>query len=188
MISFFGSHTGIHPKHKIMNYHQFFLNNVRAGDTVLDIGSGKGEVAYDVAAKAGSVLGIDFSRESVDQARQQFQRDNLQFIEGDATIYPFEQTFDIVILSNVLEHIADRIALLQRLKKYAPRMLIRVPMLTRDWIVPYKKQEGFEWRLDDTHEIEYTLEEFSQEIERAGLRVISHHVDWGELYAVVERP
>ena len=42
---------GIHPKHRLMNYHAFFTDNVNAGDTVLDIGCGNGFLSYDVAKK-----------------------------------------------------------------------------------------------------------------------------------------
>jgi len=29
---------GLHPKHRLMNYHQFFIDNVSPEDRVLDIG------------------------------------------------------------------------------------------------------------------------------------------------------
>ena len=41
--------NGIHPKHKIMNYHKFFIDNVNENDEILDIGCGKGENAFDIA-------------------------------------------------------------------------------------------------------------------------------------------
>jgi len=40
---------GLHPKHRIMNYHKFFVDNVSPGDTVLDIGCGNGALAFDLA-------------------------------------------------------------------------------------------------------------------------------------------
>ena len=36
-------HKGIHPKHDILKYHQFFLSNVATTDTVLDLGAGHGD-------------------------------------------------------------------------------------------------------------------------------------------------
>src|SRR3989338_4067863 len=65
LISFFASQTGTHPKHRLMNYHAFFVENIAATDTVLDVGCGKGEVARSVAAKAKKVVGIDFSKTSI---------------------------------------------------------------------------------------------------------------------------
>ncbi len=187
MTSFFSSHTGIHPKHKILNYHQFFIDNISSTDTILDIGSGNGAVAYDAAKKAKHVVGIDFSSKNIHQSKKTYQTKNLKFIEGDATTYEFDAQFDVIILSNVLEHIEHRIKFLQKISAIAPKILIRVPMLTRDWITIYKKQEGYEYRLDATHYIEYSEDVFREEILKANLHIQHLYTKFGELYAVVTR-
>lgn len=38
-------------------------------------------------------------------------------------------------------------------------------MFNRNWITPYKKEMGVEWRLDETHQIEYTKESFYEEMD-----------------------
>jgi len=53
-----------------------------------------------------------------------------------------------------LEHIENRIEFLNKIKNLAPKILIRVPMINRDWITLYKKELGMEWRLDKTHYID----------------------------------
>ena len=50
--------------------------------------------------------------------------------------------------------------------------------------MPLKQELGAEWRLDATHETEYTLESFAEEMVAAGLRIDYHAVKWGELWAV----
>ena len=62
------------------------------------------------------------------------------------------------------------------------RMLIRVPLFERDWRVPLKKELGVEWRLDSTHETEYTIESWAQEIEKVGLTVTRQEVRWSEIW------
>jgi hypothetical protein len=62
-------------------------------------------------------------------------------------------------------------------------MLIRVPLFERDWRVPLKKELGVEWRLDPTHETEYTIESWAQEIEEAGLKVTHQEIRWSEIWA-----
>jgi hypothetical protein len=74
---------------------------------------------------------------------------------------------------------------LKKLRNVAPKFLIRVPLITRSWLPVYLKELGYEYRLDKTHYIEYTEEEFFEEMEKAGLEVESYYVKWGELYAVV---
>ena len=49
----------IHPKHRIMNYHKFFIDNIDENGVVLDIGCGNGALSYDIAKKAKKVVGID---------------------------------------------------------------------------------------------------------------------------------
>lgn len=184
MISFFASSTGTHPKHEILQYHKFFVENIRAGDEVLDVGCGHGEVSFDVAQKAAKVVGIDISPKHITIAQKKYQWENLEFVVGDAITYHWSQTFDVVILSNVLEHIKQRPEFLRRLARVAPKILIRVPMLTRDWLTVYKKNEGLEYRLDNTHYIEYTLEDFRREMALADLEIVQCHINFGELYAV----
>lgn len=187
MISLFASHTGTHPKHAIQQYHQFFVANIAAGDRVLDIGCGHGDVSFDVAQKAQAVTGIDISRENIEIARNKYQRGNVEFIVGDATTHNWPKEFDVILLSNVLEHIEHRPEFLRRLAIIAPKILIRVPMITRDWISVYKKNEGFPYRLDDTHFIEYDEQIFAEEMRQAGLMIDHQHVSFGELYAVALR-
>jgi hypothetical protein len=90
-----------------------------------------------------------------------------------------------VILSNVLEHLDDRVDFLRDItvRTGARHVLIRVPLFERDWRVPLKRELGIEHRLDPTHRIEYTLEEFEDEIAKAGLAVTERQVRWGEIWA-----
>lgn len=42
-----------------------------------------------------------------------------------------------------------------------------------------------EWRLDTTHEIEYTLESFTHEVRNSGLKAVYQEVRWGEIWAEI---
>jgi SAM-dependent methyltransferase len=183
-ITFFSFEQGIHPKHRLTRYHDFFLDNIEATDTVLDVGCGLGLLACESAAKASRVVGIDMNEDYLDHARQHCRRHNVEFILGDATRYDFMKTFDVLILSNVLEHIEDRVAFLQRLKPRAKRLLIRVPMIDRDWIVLLKRELSVDYRLDPTHCIEYTEHSFRQELGTAGLAIEQLVIKFGEIYCV----
>lgn len=46
-----------------------------------------------------------------------------------------------------------------------------------------KRELGVEWRLDPTHETEYTLESFAEELAAASLRITHQEVRWGEIWA-----
>ena len=51
--------------------------------------------------------------------------------------------------------------------------------------VPLKRELDVEWRLDPTHETEYTVESFAEEMAEAGLAVTHQDVRWGEIWAEV---
>ena len=176
---------GLHPKHRLMNYHQFFVDNVNSEDKVLDIGCGNGALTFEIAKKAKKVVGIDLDEKNIKIARKKYWAPNIEYLVGDATKDCPDQKFDVIILSNVLEHIENRVEFLQKIKNLAPKFLIRVPMINRDWITLYKKELGVEWRLDKTHYIEYTLENFKKELKKAGLDLEKYSIQFGEIWAVV---
>jgi SAM-dependent methyltransferase len=181
---------GVHAKHRLMRYHDFFVDRVRRGDRVLDIGCGKGELAYDLVQRAGArVVGIDSNADYLRFARTRFTAPELDFVEGDVLVELPEGPFDVVILSNVLEHIGPRRELLRRLvEEAAPtRMLVRVPMWSRHWAVPLRRELGLFAYNDPTHEIEYEPDQLRDELAAAGLAITEQVLNWGEIW-VEARP
>jgi len=177
---------GLHPKHRLMKYHDFFIKNTDSDDIVLDIGCGNGYNTYQIAGKAKSVVGIDIDKNNIETAKRDFKRSNIEYIAGDATIYKFNKKFDVIVLSNVLEHIEDRIGFLKKIKNLGRKILIRVPMMNRSWMVLYKKELGVEYKLDDTHCIEYTTESFLDELRESGIDNLTYTIKFGEIWAVVK--
>lgn len=187
VIGFFAikDNGGVHPKHNIIKYHNFFIENISSNEKILDVGCSIGACAHAISQKAFRVVGIDISKKDIYKAKKRFSAKNLKYIFGDATKYDFKEKFDVIILSAVLEHIDNRIDFLKKIKLLAPKILIRVPLITRSWLSMYEKEIGMEYRLDRTHKIEYTEENFSGEMEKAGLKVQNYYVKFGEIYAVV---
>lgn len=75
---------------------------------VLEVGSGLGILAGEVArlAPRGEVYGVEYSTEQL--ARAESSLPNLHFIQGDAHALEFEdESFDVVYCRYVLEHLAD---------------------------------------------------------------------------------
>ncbi|MFW9897519.1 MAG: class I SAM-dependent methyltransferase [Candidatus Thorarchaeota archaeon] len=175
--------NGIHPKHRIMDFHKFFLNNLEKDAKVLDIGCGIGALTNDIAKKAKLVVGIDINAKSIETAKKKFNQPNIEYIVADATNYDFNQKFDYIILSNVLEHIKDRYSFLKRIKLVSNNLLIRVPLYNRSWLTVYKKQLGLEYRLDKSHFVEYTTKTFKKEMKYVGLDIESFEIQFGEIWA-----
>ena len=177
---------GSHPKHRLMNYHHFFVDNIKKGDIVLDIGCGNGALTFDLIKRAKFVFGIDLNKENIKLAKEKYSASNIKYIFGDAIRYNFDRKFDIIILSNVLEHIKNRKRFFKKIIKIAPKILIRVPMINRDWITLYKKELGIEWRLDPTHFTEYSLKSFKKELKQAGLKLEKYSIQFGEIWAIIK--
>lgn len=178
---------GVHPKHRLTRYHDFFVERVRPGDRVLDIGSGKGELAHDLVVKGGAcVVGVDHDPNHLAFARSHFSHDDLEFRMGDVLGDLPEGHFDVVVMSNVLEHLDPRVEFLRRVTESArPRaLLLRVPIYERDWTVPLKAELGLPAYWDPDHETEYDEASFGSELAEAGLDVRELLVRWGEIWAV----
>lgn len=178
---------GTHPKHRLLKYHDFFLDNITANDRVLDIGCGNGELAFDIAKKAREVVAVDIDPKKISVAKSKYIGVNIFYKVADATRDLADEKFDIIMLSNVLEHIDHRVEFLKNIKPLANKFLIRVPMFDRDWIPLYKKELELEWRLDMTHYTEFTEKNFREEISTAGLNIESLYVRFGEIYSVITK-
>ncbi|TLY18984.1 MAG: class I SAM-dependent methyltransferase [Nitrospirae bacterium] len=179
---------GVHVKHRLMKYHDFFVERISPGERVLDVGCGYGAVAYSVASRAGAVVvGIDLRAENIVKARQLFQHPNLSFLQGDVLQGLPKESFDVIMLSNILEHIEQRVEFLTILhERLSPqRCLIRVPMFNRDWRVPLREELAMSYFSDPTHYTEYTQESFEKEIRAAGLTITHLQINWGEIWAEV---
>ena len=73
----------------------------QAGERVLDLGCGTGELSAQIAAAGAEVVGIDLSAKMVEAAREQFPA--LSFAVGDARDFSFAEPFDAVF-SNAALH------------------------------------------------------------------------------------
>ena len=177
--------NGLHPKHRLIGYHEFFTDNIGSEDKVLDIGCGNGSLAKDIAKVAKSVLGVDIDDKLIEKAKRKNSAPNLEYKALDATKDLSDQKFDVIVMSNVLEHIEHRVDFLKKIKPLANKFLFRVPMIDREWVTLYKKEFGMDYRLDTTHFTEFTFAQFKDEFEQAGYRIDFHTVQFGEIWAVI---
>lgn len=113
------------------------LLDLQAGERVLDIGSGPGFLASEIAQRVGqtgSVCGVDISAELLAYAaKQHAHQPQLTFLHGEASKLPFpDASFDAVVVTQVLEYLEDvRPALLEMHRVLRPGG--RVLVLDTDW-------------------------------------------------------
>ncbi|MBN8760232.1 MAG: hypothetical protein BGO61_12390 [Thiobacillus sp. 65-69] len=76
------------------------LLDPQAGERILDLGCGTGDIAATIAARGAQVVGVDASPAMIDTARARFPA--LDFRVADAAALPFETEFDAVFSHAVL--------------------------------------------------------------------------------------
>lgn len=183
---------GIHPKHYLTDYHDFFSNNVGALDVVLDLGCGYGAVVGDLATSHDRTkfIGLDKNVKSIEHARRCYQATNLRFESCDFLTQDLNNLGATkVILSNVLEHLDERIEFLRKLSEVisVKALLIRVPSIERDWSVSFRRHLKLPYFCDSDHRLEYTHEILTFELNSGGWQIQSVQDKWGEIWAVCIR-
>jgi SAM-dependent methyltransferase len=119
------SEEQIVPGHDSRYWLEFHLSFYRyaalraEGADVLDIGCGYGYGSNLLSAKAKSVTGIDYHPPAVEYAQSHYQAENLKYLRHNANEpLPFEDnSFDLVVSSEVLEHIERQEDLVREVKR-----------------------------------------------------------------------
>lgn len=88
---------------------------IKEGDRVLDLGSGAGNDCFIARAETGEkgkVIGIDFSPQMIEKARQNAVKrgyDNVEFMEGDIEDMPLpDRCVDVVVSNCVLNLLPEK--------------------------------------------------------------------------------
>jgi SAM-dependent methyltransferase len=178
---------GVHLKHEAMDgIHSWFCERIPAGARVLDVGCGNGALAHAIASGTDAqVLGVDMDPAHIAFAQRRFQHPRLRFALQDVTADLPDAAADVVVLSSVMEHLSNRIALLAHLRTAfgATRFLIRVPMFEYFYIAAIKRAAGVFAYRDPTHLLEYSPEVLARELAEAGLAIRTLDIRWGDLWA-----
>jgi ubiquinone biosynthesis O-methyltransferase len=147
---------------------------------ILDVGCGDGVLSYFLAKKGGDVTGIDISEKAIGFAKEKCKDiNNLEFKVASVYKLPFsDETFDYVVSSEVIEHIAEPEKMLRGIKRVwnkKGKVIITTP-------IRYTKKP-----LDKMHYQEFFEEDFRKILEEnfKGYKVEiikSHPLFWLELY------
>ena len=96
------------PNMSLLNI-AIFVDRISNGNTVLDVGCGIGTVAIDIALQKPKsyIIGVDINSKNIEIANKLKNKNslnNIKFISGDIN-NQIQINCDVVILSNILEHI-----------------------------------------------------------------------------------
>lgn len=180
-----------------MNYHKYTRANefdrlvgqlqtdkvieLGVGESVLDIGCGVGEFTPQFLYRFKRVVGLDPSKDYLNEARKSLWR--IEYIEGYGETFKLDEKFDTITMNNLLEHVDDPVALLVNCKRHlAPkgRIIAQVPN-SRSVARRLGVLMGIIDSLDNIsvkerdfygHQRVYTLSSLIKDAEKARLKVI----------------
>jgi len=115
--SYYDEMNEIMSMHTIENWHRYMMKlagDIR-GKECIDIGTGTGRIAFQVAKCVGSegrVVGVDLTPAMLEHARIQMGKEGLpleiDFVEGDALALAFEDdSFDLATSGYMLRNVTD---------------------------------------------------------------------------------
>ena len=156
-------HVPLHPKHLHDLGKEWYLELLKPGNTVLDIGCHTGQHTFAAARKSKKVVALDIDIDSLTQAKNDARRQrihNVQFFQHNVNHkLPFaKNTFDTVIFFAVLEHLLQRDLAIQevwRVLKKEGHLFLSVPNKTTLW-KSWQKTVGLPSFSDPDHKTEYT--------------------------------
>ena len=161
------------------------LARPRPGDLVLDVATGTGNTAFALAPRVRRVIGVDLTREMLDQARRiagERGLANTDWVIADACALPFpDATFDLYTVRAAPHHFADVGRFVEEayrvLKPGRDAVLIDCapPLPARDVL------HEVEVRRDPSHVRSLTVEEWTGLLERAGFEIevaAARELDW----------
>jgi len=136
--------------------------------SVLDVGCGQGSLLKELYSEHPKieVHGTDFSKKAIEMASARVPNGQFQFL--DLSKRHLDETFDLVICSEVLEHIIDDQAAIRNLVS-----------MTKNYLVvsaPQGRMRSFELSVGHVRNYEYG--ELVKKLEKHGLHIV-RVVEWG---------
>lgn len=156
--------------------HQIFLARIHALGSelkVLDIGTGRGELGRRIRSRCQLLVGIEKDPITAEIARPFY--DDLIIGSVTETNISWIEPFDLIILGDILEHLAEPGNYLKKIRSYLKdngHILISVPNVANITVRLGLLIGRFDYQsrgiLDRTHLHFYTLKSAREEIEKAG--------------------
>jgi SAM-dependent methyltransferase len=141
-------------------------------DKVLDVGCASGRYTNYLFSKGFDVCGIDTQPDLIKMAKKEYPK--IPFKVAPAEKIPFaDNSFDTIILFDILEHLADDVLALREARRVGRRVIISVPRENQDFLTDHSLAHHH--YLDRTHLRTYTPGSLRKLLIKAGFKVVTCH-------------
>lgn len=129
----------------------FLLDHVRPGERVLDLGSGDGAFAAELAAAGCGVVAVDVAEGALRRTRARLPGVDARLAPEDGPLPLDEDSVDVVWMGETLEHVADVVGLLaevRRVLRWGGRLLVTTPFHGRAALAALAVRGGLDEHFD----------------------------------------
>ncbi|MDH3380268.1 MAG: class I SAM-dependent methyltransferase, partial [Gammaproteobacteria bacterium] len=138
---------------------------------VIDVGCGPGIKLMSLIAPVANVFGID-QKSAVDYCRTAYNSGTFLVDNFEDPAIELSEEFDLVICSDVIEHLEDPDQLLSYIKRYCnPSTLILISTPDRDKV----RGKDCNFCPQKEHIREWNSEEYSNYLKKSGFEIIDHY-------------
>lgn len=162
--------------------------NPQRDEKILDLGCGTGYYLFLLSSLPVNLnlFGLDHDKKALDEAKEFLKDRKIKFVLGDSHVLPFkDNTFDKIVASEVLEHVADDKQVLGEIYRVLKRkgvLVISVPSINYpflwdpiSWILQHifgtHIKKGFFSGIWNQHIRLYKQNDLKREFEKTGFKI-----------------
>jgi SAM-dependent methyltransferase len=169
-----------HPVRK--HTRKTILDFITGEQSILDLGCNRGDMSVYLADKAKLVVGVDYDAYAINLAKERYKKENLEFICADAYDYlnKTDTSFDILILSHILEHLDDPESFLKKYTPFFKFLYIELPDFDKTLLNQYRLDNKMPLiYMDADHISEFDRYELKDLLKKCNLEIIQAEYIFG---------